>query len=192
MPITATLTPLPGVFLLEPKTFADDRGVFFESFNARDFEAATGLAPAFVQDNHSISGHGVLRGLHYQIQRPQGKLIRVVRGEIFDVAVDLRRGSPTFGRWTGARLSDGNRLQMWVPAGFAHGFVVLSDGAEVLYKTTDYWFKEHERTVLWNDEAIGIDWPLARAPILAPKDAAGARLADAEIYEPLSRTQEAP
>jgi dTDP-4-dehydrorhamnose 3,5-epimerase len=175
-------TALPEVLIFEPRVFEDDRGAFFESFCARDFEAATGLKRDFVQDNHSISNRGVLRGLHYQIQHPQGKLIRAIHGEIFDVAVDLRRGSPRFGKWVGERLSEENRRQMWIPEGFGHGFLVLNDKTEVLYKTTDYWYREHERSLLWSDPAIGIDWPLAAAPTLAEKDAGAPRLADAEVY----------
>ena len=183
MPYTVTPTAIADVLVLEPKVFGDARGFFFESFNARDFAQATGLDVAFVQDNHSKSAHGVLRGLHYQIQHPQGKLVRVVQGEVFDVAVDLRRRSPSFCRWVGERLSADNRRQMWVPPGFAHGFVVLSDSAEFLYKTTDYWYPEHERSLLWNDPALGIDWPIDGAPQLAAKDAAAQRLQDAEVFE---------
>lgn len=182
MPSTATPTALPEVLIIEPKVFGDDRGFFFESFSVRDFEAVTGLKLEFVQDNHSSSKRGVLRGLHYQIQHPQGKLVRVLYGEIFDVAVDLRRDSPCFGRWAGELLSSGNRRQLWIPEGFSHGFVVLSDSAEVLYKTTDYWYPEHERSLLWNDPAIGIQWPLTGAPQLAAKDAAAKRLGEADVY----------
>ena len=163
--------------------FGDARGFFFESFNARDFAQATGLKVDFVQDNHSKSGHGVLRGLHYQIRHPQGKLVRVVQGEVFDVAVDLRRASPTFGRWVGERLSAENHRQLWIPPGFAHGFVVLSDSAEFLYKTTDYWFPEHERSLRWNDPALAIDWRVQGQPLLAAKDAAAPLLRDAEVFE---------
>ena len=183
MPYTVTPTAIADVLVLEPKVFGDARGFFFESFNARDFAQATGLAHDFVQDNHSKSARGVLRGLHYQIQHPQGKLVRVVQGEVFDVAVDLRRRSPTFGRWVGERLSADNKRQLWVPPGFAHGFVVLSESAEFLYKTTDYWYPEHERSLLWNDPALGIDWPIDSAPQLAAKDAAAALLKDAEVFE---------
>ncbi|MDB4888769.1 MAG: rfbC [Gemmatimonadetes bacterium] len=183
MPPTVTPTELPGVLVLEPQVFADDRGFFYESFNARDFEAATGVRDAFVQDNHSRSRRGVLRGLHYQIQRPQGKLVRVLSGEIFDVAVDMRRPSPTFGRWVGLTLSAENKRQLWVPAGFAHGFVVLSDVAEVLYKTTEYRYAEHERSLLWSDPTIGIHWPVAGTPTLASKDAAARSLDDADTYD---------
>ena len=183
MPYTVTPTALPDVLLLEPKVFGDARGFFFESFNARDFAQATGLKVDFVQDNHSKSGHGVLRGLHYQIRHPQGKLVRVVQGEVFDVAVDLRRASPTFGRWVGERLSAENHRQLWIPPGFAHGFVVLSDSAEFLYKTTDYWFPEHERSLRWNDPALAIDWRVQGQPLLAAKDAAAPLLRDAEVFE---------
>ncbi len=183
MPYTATPTAIPDVLVLEPKVFGDARGFFFESFNARDFTRATGLQTEFVQDNHSKSARGVLRGLHYQIQHPQGKLVRVVEGEVFDVAVDLRRSSPSFGRWVGERLSADNHKQLWVPAGFAHGFVVLSESAQFLYKTTDYWYPDHERSLLWNDPAIGIDWPLQGQPLLAPKDAAAVPLREASCFE---------
>ena len=184
MPYTATPTAIPEVLVLEPKVFGDARGFFFESFNARDFAQATGLNVDFVQDNHSKSARGVLRGLHYQIQHAQGKLVRVVQGEVFDVAVDLRRASPSFGRWVGVHLSADNKKQLWVPPGFAHGFVVLSESAEFLYKTTDYWYPEHERSLLWNDLTVGIEWPLNGAqPLLAAKDAAASRLNDAEVFE---------
>ncbi len=183
MPYTVTPTAIPDVLVLEPKVFGDARGFFFESFNARDFTRATGLQTEFVQDNHSKSARGVLRGLHYQIQHPQGKLVRVVEGEVFDVAVDLRRSSPSFGRWVGERLSADNHKQLWVPAGFAHGFVVLSESAQFLYKTTDYWYPEHERSLLWNDPAISLDWPLQGQPLLAPKDAAAVPLREASCFE---------
>ena len=182
MPYTVTPTAIAEVLILEPKVFGDARGFFFESFNARDFAQATGLDVDFVQDNHSKSAKGVLRGLHYQIQHPQGKLVRVVQGEVFDVAVDLRQSSPTFGSWVGVNLSADNKRQLWVPPGFAHGFVVLSESAEFLYKTTDYWYPEHERSLLWNDPAIGIDWPLDAQPLLAAKDAVGKLLCDAECF----------
>ena len=182
MPLTVTPTAIPDVLMLEPKVFGDARGFFFESFNAREFAQATGLDTQFVQDNHSKSAKGVLRGLHYQIQHPQGKLVRVVQGRVFDVAVDLRKSSATFGRWVGMELSAENCLQMWVPPGFAHGFVVLSESAEFLYKTTDYWYPEHERSLLWNDPAIGIDWPIDFEPQLAAKDLAGKPLAEAEVF----------
>jgi dTDP-4-dehydrorhamnose 3,5-epimerase len=183
MPYTVTKTAIPDVLILEPRVFGDARGFFYESFNAKDFAESTGLDVSFVQDNHSKSAKGVLRGLHYQIQHAQGKLVRVVQGEVFDVAVDLRRTSPTFGQWVGVRLSADNHRQLWVPPGFAHGFVVLSESAEFLYKTTDYWYPEHERSLLWNDPAIGIDWPLDGPPLLAAKDAAGKLLAEAECFD---------
>ena len=168
--------------MIEPKVFGDARGFFFESWNQRAFDEAVGREVRFVQDNHSASGRNVLRGLHYQLRQAQGKLVRVVAGEVYDVAVDLRRSSPTFGKWVGERLSADNRRMMWVPAGFAHGFLVLSDRAEFLYKTTDYYAPEHERTLLWNDPALGIAWPLAGEPVLKPKDAAGTPLAQAETF----------
>jgi dTDP-4-dehydrorhamnose 3,5-epimerase len=183
MPYTVTPTAIPDVLLLEPKVFSDDRGYFFESYNARDFQEATGLQLDFVQDNHSMSTKGVLRGLHYQIRHPQGKLLRAVQGSVFDVAVDLRKSSPTFGQWTGAILSAENRRHLWIPPGFAHGFLALSDTAEVLYKITDYWYPEHERTLLWNDPGLAIGWPLDGAPLLAPKDVAGALFADADLFD---------
>jgi dTDP-4-dehydrorhamnose 3,5-epimerase len=182
MPYTVSATDIPDVLILEPKVFGDARGFFFESFNARDFAQVTGLNVDFVQDNHSKSAKGVLRGLHYQIQHPQGKLVRVVQGEVFDVAVDLRQSSATFGRWVGVHLSADNHRQLWVPPGFAHGFVVTSDSAEFLYKTTDYWYPEHERSLLWSDPAVGIQWPLDTAPLLAAKDAAGRLLAEADVF----------
>ena len=182
MPYTVTPTAIADVLVLEPRVFGDARGFFFESFNARDFAQATGLNVDFVQDNHSQSARGVLRGLHYQIAHAQGKLVRVVEGEVFDVAVDLRRSSATFGRWVGERLSAENKRQMWIPPGFAHGFLVLSERAQFLYKTTDYWYPEHERSLLWNDPAIGIDWPTGTQPLLAAKDAAAAPLRDAEVF----------
>ena len=183
MPYTVTKTAIPDVLILVPKVFGDARGFFYESFNAKDFAESTGMDVSFVQDNHSKSAKGVLRGLHYQIQHAQGKLVRVVQGEVFDVAVDLRRTSPTFGQWVGVHLSADNHRQLWVPPGFAHGFVVLSDSAEFLYKTTDYWYPEHERSLLWNDPAIGIDWPLDGPPLLAAKDAVGKLLAEAECFD---------
>ena len=182
MPYTVTATDIPDVLILEPKVFGDARGFFYESFNARDFAQATGLDVEFVQDNHSKSAKGVLRGLHYQIQHPQGKLVRVVQGEVFDVAVDLRQSSGTFGRWVGVHLSADNHRQLWVPPGFAHGFVVTSESAEFLYKTTDYWYPEHERSLLWSDPAVAIQWPLDAAPLLAAKDAAGRVLAEADVF----------
>jgi dTDP-4-dehydrorhamnose 3,5-epimerase len=175
-------TAIPDVLLIEPKVFGDARGFFFESFNQKAFNAAIGLKLDFVQDNHSRSARGVLRGLHYQIQQPQGKLVRVVRGSVFDVAVDLRKSSPTFGQWVGAELSEDNHRQMWVPPGFAHGFVVTSESADFLYKTTDYYAPQHERCIAWNDPAIGIQWPLAEPPQLSVKDQAGAPLAAAEVF----------
>lgn len=174
---------LAEVILLRPKVFGDHRGNFFESFNARAFRDATGLDVEFVQDNHSYSKAQVLRGLHYQVSQAQGKLVRVTSGAVFDVAVDLRRSSPSFGRWIGARLSADDRDMLWIPPGFAHGFYVLSEGAEFLYKTTDYWAPEFERTLLWNDPALGIAWPLSGEPVLNAKDAAGRPLAHAEVYE---------
>jgi dTDP-4-dehydrorhamnose 3,5-epimerase len=174
-------TDLAGVKLIEPKLFGDDRGFFMESWNARAF-AQAGIDAAFVQDNHSRSRKGVLRGLHYQIEHAQGKLVRCVAGEVFDVVVDLRRSSPTFGRATALNLSAQNQRMLWVPPGFAHGFLALSEFADFLYKTTDYWYPEHERTLLWNDAALGIAWPLAGAPILTAKDAAGTPLAAAAVY----------
>jgi len=182
MPFTVTTTAIPDVLILEPKVFGDARGFFYESFNARDFAQATGVDVQFVQDNHSKSARGVLRGLHYQIQHAQGKLVRVVQGSVFDVVVDLRKSSSTFGRWVGVDLSADNYRQLWVPPGFAHGFVVLSESAEFLYKTTDYWYPEHERSLLWNDPAIGIDWPIDFEPQLATKDRAGKLLAQAEVF----------
>lgn len=179
-------TSIPEVLILEPKVFGDARGFFMESFNQREFARVTGAQPRFVQDNHSRSGKGVLRGLHYQIQQPQGKLVRVVRGAVFDVAVDIRRSSPTFGQWAGVELSEHNQRQLWVPAGFAHGFVVLSDSADFLYKATDYYAPQFERGIAWNDPGIGIAWPLAQhgiaAPLLSAKDQAAALMADAELF----------
>ena len=175
-------TSIPEVLIIEPKVFGDERGFFYESFNAAAFEAATGLKRQFVQDNHSKSQRGVLRGLHYQIQQPQGKLVRVVAGEVFDVAVDLRKSSPSFGRWFGTHLSAQNQRQLWIPEGFAHGFVVLSESAEFLYKTTDYYAPEHERSLLWNDPELGIQWPFDEAPQLSAKDQAGKLLRDAELF----------
>jgi dTDP-4-dehydrorhamnose 3,5-epimerase len=181
MPYKVMQAPLEGVLVLEPKVFGDARGFFFESFNARDFEQATGLKETFVQDNHSKSAKGVLRGLHYQAQNAQGKLVRVTQGSVFDVAVDIRKGSPTFGQWFGLELSAENKKQVWIPAGLAHGFLVTSESAEFLYKTTDYYSPEFERSILWNDTAIGIDWPLHLIdgdPLLAVKDANALGLAD--------------
>ena len=180
----AIATAIPDVLILEPKVFGDSRGFFFESFNQKAFEAATGVTTSFVQDNHSRSVRGVLRGLHYQVRQPQGKLVRVVRGSAFDVAVDVRKRSPTFGKWVGVELSEDNHRQLWVPPGFAHGFLVTSDSADFLYKATDYYAPEHERCVAWDDPAIGIDWPLdGQQPSLSAKDKAGVRLANAEVFE---------
>lgn len=177
-----TPTSIPDVLLVEPKIFGDERGFFYESFNQKQWHEATGLNTVFVQDNHSRSSRHVLRGLHYQIQNPQGKLVRVVSGEVFDVAVDLRKSSPTFGQWVGFRLSAENKRQMWVPEGFAHGFVVLSDVAEFLYKTTNYWYPEFERCIIWNDPDVAIEWPFTGLPVLAKKDAEGLRLSMAELF----------
>ena len=175
-------TAIPDVLLLEPTIYEDERGFFFESFNQKRFEDATGLNIRFVQDNHSRSVKRVLRGLHYQIRRPQGKLLRVTAGEVFDVAVDLRRSSPTFGKFAGIVLSAENKKQLWIPEGFAHGYLVLSEAAEVLYKTTDYYSPEHERCLIWNDPDVGIDWPKDGAPILSEKDRLGLPLSKAEIF----------
>jgi dTDP-4-dehydrorhamnose 3,5-epimerase len=175
-------TFIPDVLIIEPKVFGDERGFFYESFNARKFEELTGVATTFVQDNHSKSAKNVLRGLHYQLQQTQGKLVRVVAGEVFDVAVDIRKSSPTFGHWVGVVLSGENKRQLWVPPGFAHGFMVTSESAEFLYKTTDYWAPEFERSILWNDPAIGIEWPLDGTPMLSGKDQAGKPLAEAEVF----------
>lgn len=175
-------TALPGVLILEPKVYGDSRGFFFESFNAQDFAKVTGLDVTFVQDNHSRSAQGVLRGLHYQIQQPQGKLVRVIEGEVFDVAVDIRRSSPHFGQWVGVHLSADNKRQLWVPPGFAHGFAVLSASAEFLYKTTDYYAPSYERCIVWNDPDLAIAWPLQAAPLLATKDAQAPLLALAEVF----------
>jgi dTDP-4-dehydrorhamnose 3,5-epimerase len=176
-----TPTELADVLLIEPRVFGDGRGYFFESYNQRAL-AERGLEAEFVQDNHSLSARGVLRGLHYQIEHAQGKLVRVTAGEVFDVAVDLRRSSASFGRWVGVTLSAENRRMLWIPPGFAHGFLVVSESAEFLYKTTDYWYPEFERCLLWNDSALDIAWPLAIAPTLAAKDAAGRPLAQADVY----------
>jgi dTDP-4-dehydrorhamnose 3,5-epimerase len=178
----ATPLAIPEVILFEPKVFGDDRGFFFESFNQARFEEAVGYKVDFVQDNHSKSSQGVLRGLHYQIQQAQGKLVRVTQGEVFDVAVDIRRSSPTFGQWVGAMLSAENKHQLWVPKGFAHGFVVLSETAEFLYKTSDYYAPAFERCLLWNDPALGIQWPGNGSPLLSAKDQAGALLASADVF----------
>ncbi len=178
----ATPMAIPEVLLIEPQVFGDERGFFFESFNEARFAETIGKTISFVQDNHSHSIRNVLRGLHYQIRQPQGKLIRVVSGEVFDVAVDLRRSSPTYGKWVAAVLSAENKKQMWIPEGFAHGFVVTSAAAELLYKTTDYYAPEHERCITWDDPAIGIQWPLAGPPILSAKDQHGVPLALAEVF----------
>ncbi|MBV5285526.1 MAG: dTDP-4-dehydrorhamnose 3,5-epimerase [Methyloversatilis discipulorum] len=178
-------TGIAGLLVLEPKVFGDARGFFMESFNARTFAEVTGLKLDFVQDNHSRSGRGVLRGLHYQVKQPQGKLVRVSQGRVFDVAVDLRKSSPTFGRWYGVELSGENHRQFWVPAGFAHGFYVLSESADFLYKTTDYYAPEHERSLAWNDPTVGVQWPLAGEPLLSAKDLAGKPLGECEVFEGL-------
>lgn len=176
-------TPIADLLILEPTVFGDDRGFFYESFNARKFGELTGLNPQFVQDNHSKSAKNVLRGLHFQIRQAQGKLVRVVAGEVYDVALDIRQSSPTFGQWFGMVLSAQNKRQVWIPPGFAHGFVVTSESAEFLYKTTDYWAPEHERSILWNDPALNIDWPLNGAePLLSGKDKNGTLLSDAEVF----------
>lgn len=175
-------TTIPDVLIVEPTVFGDARGFFFESYNQRRFTELTGLAPGFVQDNHSRSARGVLRGLHYQVRQPQGKLVRVIAGEVFDVCVDLRRSSPTFGKSVGVTLSADNHRQLWIPPGFAHGFLVTSESADFVYKTTDYYAPEHERTLLWNDPALAIDWPLDGTPLLSAKDQAGVPLAGAEAY----------
>jgi dTDP-4-dehydrorhamnose 3,5-epimerase len=182
MPYTSTPTAIPDVLMLQPKVFGDSRGFFFESFNEQDFAQATGLNVTFVQDNHSRSAKGVLRGLHYQLQQPQGKLVRVVRGAVFDLAVDIRRSSPTFGQWVGCELSEDNHRQFWVPPGFAHGFVVLSDSADFLYKTTDYYAPAHERCIAWNDPDIGIEWPAGMEPQLSAKDLTGISFKKAEVF----------
>jgi dTDP-4-dehydrorhamnose 3,5-epimerase len=175
-------TTLPEVLVIEPRIFGDDRGFFYESFNAKKFAELSGIETSFVQDNHSLSAKNVLRGLHYQIRQPQGKLVRVVAGKVFDVAVDIRRSSPRFGQWTGVSLSAENKRQMWIPEGFAHGFIVLSDSAEFLYKTTDYWAPEHERCLQWDDPAIAIHWPLQGNPVMSAKDQQGQLLANAEVF----------
>lgn len=175
-------TTIPEVLIFEPKVFGDERGFFFESFNERVWRQLTGLDVSFVQHNHSRSASGVLRGLHYQIQHPQGKLVRVISGEVFDVAVDIRRSSPTFGRWFGTHLSAENKRQMWVPPGFAHGFCVTSECAEFLYLTTDYWAPEHERCIVWNDPDLAIAWPLASEPTVSAKDRDGKRFREADLF----------
>lgn len=182
--MNATPLAIPDVILLEPRVFGDERGFFFESFNQRQFEEVIGRRVSFVQDNHSRSVKNVLRGLHYQIRQPQGKLVRVTAGTVFDVAVDIRKSSPTFGQWVGEIISAENKKQLWVPEGFAHGFLVLSDHAEFLYKTTDYWFSEHERCIRWDDSALAIDWPsIVSQPVVSAKDGQGASFDAAEVFE---------
>ncbi len=176
-------TAIPDLLVIEPRVFGDDRGFFYESFNQRRFTELTGVTDTFVQDNHSKSARNVLRGLHYQIKQPQGKLVRVIAGEVLDIAVDIRKSSPSFGKWVGIRLSAENKKMLWIPKGFAHGFVVLSESAEFLYKTTDYWAPEHERSIIWNDPDLNIDWQLGgNAPLLSAKDQAGKRLREAETF----------
>ena len=175
-------TNIPDVLIIEPKVFGDSRGFFFESFNAKNFASATGLSVSFVQDNYSRSTKGVLRGLHYQVEQTQGKLVQVSQGAVFDVAVDIRKSSPTFGQWVGCELSDANHRQLWIPPGFAHGFMVLSESADFLYKTTDYYAPQHERCIAWNDPSIGIDWPSDIKPLLSAKDQQGLSLAAAEVF----------
>lgn len=177
-----TPTAIPDILLIEPKVFGDERGFFLESFNREAFREATGLDPDFVQDNHSRSAKGVLRGLHYQISQPQGKLVRVVRGAVFDVAVDIRRSSATFGKWVGMELTEDNKRQLWIPPGFAHGFLVLSESADFLYKTTDYYAPASERSIAWNDPEIGIDWPIKGEPTLSQKDRNAPSLSEAETF----------
>ncbi len=183
MSLTVTPTSLAGILILEPSVWKDDRGFFIESFNEREFLQATGLNVSFVQDNHSRSKRGVLRGLHYQIKQPQGKLVRVTRGEVFDVAVNLQRNHPDFGKWVGTLLSEDNQRQLWIPPGFAHGFVILSDWADFLYKTTDYFEPEYERALLWNDPDIGIEWPIDFEPILSAKDLKAPCLNDVDLFD---------
>lgn len=175
-------TQIPDVLIVEPTVFGDSRGFFFESYNHRTFQKLTGLSVSFVQDNHSRSSRNVLRGLHYQIQQAQGKLVRVVSGEVFDVAVDIRRASPSFGKWVGEHLSAENKRQLWIPPGFAHGFLVVSDAAEFLYKTTDYYAPEHERCIRWNDPDLAIDWPVKGVPMVSAKDEQGVLFKDAEVF----------
>ena len=176
-------TEIPDVLVIEPQVFGDDRGFFFESYNKKKFHDLTGVDCVFVQDNHSLSAQGVLRGLHYQINQPQGKLVRVVKGEVFDVAVDIRRSSPTYGKWVGAVLSEDNKRQLWVPEGFAHGFLVTSESAEFLYKTTSYYAPEYERCIQWDDKQLAINWPLQGTPVVSEKDANGASFENAEVFE---------
>ncbi|WP_207870393.1 dTDP-4-dehydrorhamnose 3,5-epimerase [Pseudomonas sp. 51_B] len=178
----ATKQDIPDVILFEPQVFGDDRGFFFESFNQKVFDEVVGRPVTFVQDNHSRSVKGVLRGMHYQIQQPQGKLVRVVQGEVFDVAVDMRRSSSTFGKWVGVHLSADNKRQLWVPEGFAHGFIVLSESAEFLYKTTDYWAPQHERSLAWNDPTVAIEWPYKGEPALSAKDQKGSAFEEADTF----------
>ncbi len=182
MSYKVTPTAIPDLLILEPKVFGDSRGFFFESFNAKNFAQATGLNVSFAQDNHSRSSKGVLRGLHYQVQQTQGKLVHVTQGAVFDVAVDIRKSSPTFGRWVGCELSDSNHRQLWIPPGFAHGFMVLSESADFLYKTTDYYAPAHERCIAWNDPNIGINWPEGITPLLSAKDQQGLALAEVEVF----------
>ena len=182
MPYTVTPTAIPDVLIIEPKVFGDSRGFFLESFNAQNFAEATGLNVQFVQDNHSRSAKGVLRGLHYQLQQTQGKLVQVSQGAVFDVAVDIRKSSPTFGSWVGCELSDTNHRQLWIPQGFAHGFIVLSESADFMYKTTDYYAPAHERCISWNDPIVGITWPEGITPMLSAKDQQGVSLAAAEVF----------
>ena len=176
-------THIPDVLIIEPRIFGDDRGFFFESYNEKSFAEKTGISPKFVQDNHSLSLKNVLRGLHYQIQEPQGKLVRAVSGEVLDIAVDIRRSSPTFGQWASCLLSAENKRQFWIPEGFAHGFVVLSDSAEFLYKTTNYYAPQYDRVILWNDLDLGVDWQLKGEPILSAKDQAGKRFKEADLFD---------
>ena len=181
--MNATPLAIPDVIVFEPRVFGDERGFFFESFNQNVFEEVVGQPISFVQDNHSRSVKGVLRGLHYQIQQPQGKLVRVAHGEVFDVAVDLRKNSETFGKWVGVHLSAENKKQLWIPEGFAHGFVVLSESAEFLYKTTNYWAPEHERSLAWNDPTVAIDWPITASPALSEKDRQAPHFSAAEFFD---------
>jgi len=176
-------THIPDVLIIEPRIFGDDRGFFFESYNEKFFAEKTGISPKFVQDNHSLSLKNVLRGLHYQIQEPQGKLVRAVSGEVLDIAVDIRRSSPTFGQWASCLLSAENKRQFWIPEGFAHGFVVLSDSAEFLYKTTNYYAPQYDRVILWNDPDLSVDWQLKGEPILSDKDKAGKRFKEADLFD---------
>ena len=176
-------TAIPDVLIFEPRVFGDERGFFLESWNAREFDNAVGAKVQFVQDNHSRSRRSVLRGMHYQIKQPQGKLVRVARGRAFDAAVDLRKSSATFGQWTGTELSEDNHRQFWIPPGFAHGFLVLSESADFLYKATDYYAPEHERCLIWNDPTVGINWPANEEPILSAKDRAGLPLRDVEVFQ---------